>query len=287
MNYEIMKSQLLYFLIIFWFLFTGGSCKSPEYKILKNKINQESRYNYFVNSFFDISDSYSIKFIYQKNYFQSLVIYQAGKNEFLGYGIETIKKNRDNKDSQTYYTVSQCSDTILQEILDFYDSINFDRLKTDSLITGYNHNWLDCTNDVFIDNKGNREKIYSFHCIHQQDTSIAEIEYAYELIKEVQRVFSFNDSYNRFTSILPKGESYNRGIFDVYILTDLERKNWESTLPQRKYQHRISDSITKIVSLDLTSLLRRSESQYAIDEYCYSAFNIVFDNNSNKWILDY
>lgn len=140
-------------------------------------------------------------------------------------------------------------------------------IPTDTLIKGWNFNWLDCGSIYFNFKIDNSFTSTEYTCPWSQNDSVIYVEKVKNSFDSIMAILDLKSKFSDFKNKLEKGKYYSNGFWTMYIMTDKQSKKWEDSKPQRDYLYSIKDTITNFLKIRLNEIIKKPEDLDCFDEY--------------------
>lgn len=245
--------------------------------------HSQSELNEFYYKVEPITNSmYKYHFRHQRDG-QIIDIYSDNGIVFSGELINSITQYKDIKTD--YGTDSKADSYIYESVQLNTDSATkigkmilnqkFYSTPTDTLIAGWNFNWLDCGAISFSFKIQNVFQYSEYTCHWHQHDSINYITTIKTMYDTIGQMLDLQTKYTEFTSKLEKGKTYSKnGSVMMYIMTERQSLAFQKSKPQREYLKSIKDT----VDIYLKSEIAKQEIQLnEID--CFENYHLIFNKN--------
>lgn len=189
-------------------------------------------------------------------------------NETTEYKFTKTEYGNDSKASNYVYENKELDKKLSTKVGQYIIKQKIYSLPTDSLITNWNFNWLDCFG-ISLNYKVN-DKIYltSYTCPWNQKDTIKHVSQIKSTYKYINQTLDLKKEYSIFTSKLEKGKSYSKDSYTMmYILTDKEIELRKKGKPKRDYLKSIKDTIDNHLEKELNRLIPNSTDLSCYDDY--------------------
>lgn len=267
-----------------------SSCGTNKLPSIRFTDYPKHDYLKLLSSQYDIGTS-TIMLQHERNWFESTILV-ANKAAYQGYNVQAIHYRSEKRFGEiNYYDliffVFRLSDSVTKQLKLLHKELIASDLVDQNSIPEYNHDWLDCTNDVITIFENNGLDTFAFHCLHQQDTMVSQIRLANQIVEQLNEIVEYKQFSDTLISKLERGRTYNRGGVNIYLMTDEAIADWNASYPKRLYQHNHSDSISSLIETDLNRLWHNNSISYRsrVEDLCLESFKIRYSPTSNEWIL--
>lgn len=221
---------------------------------------------------------------------QIIDLYSDDARRFEGQIVNFIQETKEvkteygRKNEPTNYVFEKIkiSEVDASKIGNFILISKSHKIPTDSLISDWNFNWLDCGNIKFKHKVDKEISNARFTCVQHQNENVSFVSEIKTLKDTIAKTFQLKLIFDKFTDKLPKGELYiiNDGK-NMYKLSEKQLKWLEKSKPIREYQKTIKDTIDHYLAFELNRLIPNSS-----DLDCYDEFRLTFNKNGKLKNMD-
>ncbi|APY09540.1 hypothetical protein BWZ20_15065 [Winogradskyella sp. J14-2] len=235
--------------------------------------NRQAEYYFDLLPVEQSENSYHFRYIKSG---QVIELYSDDAKNFKGQIVNFIQETkevktdygRDNKPKNYVFEKIMIPEVDASKIGQFMLAFKSHKIPTDSLITDWNFNWLDCGIIKFKHKVGDDISDATFTCAHNQNDSVPYVSKIKKLKDTIANTFQLKVVFDEFTDKLPKGESYIiDGWINMYKLSQKQLEWWEKSKPIREYQKTIKDTIDYYLESELNRLIPNSTELDCFDEY--------------------
>lgn len=247
--------------------------------VRKEKID-EAEIKYFNLQKIDTSP-YKFHFRY-KQVGQIVDVYSHDSTNFKGMILNKIirlkyikKDGREDSVPECFvYEILEIKDSLASEIGKWIIGQKLYDIPTDSLLSGWKSNFLDCSGIEFKFKAGDAFYTKKYGCPNGQDTVQKDINNVLTLNKRLMESLHLGKKYSEFTHKLEGGKSYTNELYmTMYIMTEEQHNSWNKYKPERDYLASVKDSID-------TYLQEKVGEKYVVDELdCFEDYYLEFSKN--------
>jgi len=196
-------------------------------------------------------------------------------NETTEYKSIKTEYGNESKASNYVYEITELDKTNSTNVGQYILNQKAYSIPTDSLITGWSFDWLDCFGISLNYKIKDKFHLTSYTCPWNQLDSIKYVSQIKNTYKFINQTLELENEYSKFTSKLEKGKSYSKDSYTMmYLLTDKENELRKKGKPQRDYLKSIKDTIDNYLEKELNRLIPNST-----ELNCYDDYHLVFSKN--------
>lgn len=236
--------------------------------------------------YFDLLPLENSKYAFHFRYIKSgQIIDLLSKNneDFSGQIVNFIQETKEIKTDYGYNTEPinylfnkvKIADTSATKIGQYILKEKTNKIPTDSLITKWNFNWLDCGAIKFKYKVADKISNQTYTCAQNQNDSIAYVVDIKNLKDMLSNDLELKSSFDNFTNDLPKGASYKiDGWITMFKLSEKQLEWREKNKPIRDYLKTVKDTIDNYLEFELNRLIANSA-----DLDCFDEYRLTFNKN--------
>ncbi len=204
------------------------------------------------------------------------------QGRLLNYIIEKKEIDLGEYKSIKYYFQYITLDSLKAKgIANKFATTNLDKIPTDKLINGWNHDYLHCYNLKFEFWQNQIYVTNEYNCLNAQNDTISYKLIIEQNIDSLKNQFKLEQLYDSFKFDLPMGKSYS---FDDYRIlykpTKKEIREYARDKPNREYMNQVNDTLNKYLSDTLTKIFLTKGGFEC--SYLYFYLNFTKNNRINK-----
>ena len=148
-------------------------------------------------------------------------------------------------------------------------------IPTDTLISSWQHNFLDCNGIVFQFNINGKYTKQIFDCPWGQKDNVEFKSIILDNYQTLKSTLQLDSLYDVFLSKLPKGKTYSRdGYIMMYKMTDLQSESWKKAQPQRDFMKSVKDTVDNYLKSEL-----KKQNIELKDIDCFEDYRLTFGTN--------
>lgn len=221
------------------------------------------------------NSAYNFHFRYIKSG-QIIDLYSKDKLSFSGQIINFIQETKEVKTEYRYnaepinyvFNKLQIADTSATKLGKYILKEKTNEIPTDSLISKWNFNWLDCGAIKFKYKLVDKISNQTYTCAQNQNDSIAYVVDIKNLKDMLSNDLELKSSFDNFTNELPKGASYKiDGWITMFKLSEKQLEWREKNKPMRDYLKTVKDTIDNYLEFELNRLIPNSAELDCFDDY--------------------
>tara|TARA_R110000823_G_C15872671_1_gene494288 strand:+ start:169 stop:1215 length:1047 start_codon:yes stop_codon:yes gene_type:complete len=276
-------------LIIFFVLLSieGKSQSQFERKDLNENIGSTYLTEYKqAEYYFDLVPLENSKYNFHFRYIKSgqiIDLHKENNGEFSGQITNFIQETKEVKTDYGYnsepinyvFTKIKIAETKALKLGQYILKTKSNEIPTDSLISNWNFNWLDCGAIKFKYKVKDKISSGTYTCPQNQNDSIKYVTNIKNLKDTIANILELKASFDDFTNKLPKGASYKiDGWITMYKLSEKQLEWRKKNKPMRDYLKTIKDTIDNYLELELNRLIPNSA-----DLDCFDDYRLTFNKN--------
>ena len=221
------------------------------------------------------NSEYGFHFRYIKSG-QIIDLYSKDNLTFSGLIVNFIQETKQVKTEYGYnsepinyvFNKVKIADTSATKLGKYILKEKTNEIPTDSLISEWNFNWLDCGAIKFKYKIGDKISNRTYTCAQNQNDSIAYVVDIKKLKDMLSNDLELKSSFDSFTDKLPKGASYKiDGWITMFKLSEKQIKWREKNKPMRDYLKTVKDTIDNYLEFELNRLIPNSTELDCFDDY--------------------
>ena len=204
------------------------------------------------------NSEYNFHFRYIKSG-QVIDLYSKDKLSFSGQIINFIQETKEVKTEYGYnaepinyvFNKVKIAHTSATKLGKYILKEKTNEIPTDSLISKWNFNWLDCGALKFKYKLADKISNQTYTCAQNQNDSIAYVVDIKNLKDMLSNDLELKSSFDNFTNELPKGASYKIDDWiTMFKLSDKQLEWREKNKPMRDYLKTVKDTIDNYLEFE-------------------------------------
>ncbi|WGF94039.1 hypothetical protein [Aequorivita marisscotiae] len=189
-------------------------------------------------------------------------------NETTEYKSIKTEYGNDSKANNYVYEIKEINKTNSTKVGQYIIKQKTYLIPTDSLISNWSFDWLDCFGIGLNYKVNNKIYLKSYTCPWNQIDTLKYVSQIKNTYKYINQTLDLEKEYSKFTNKLEKGKSYSKDSYTMmYIMTDKENEGWRKGKPIRDYKKSIKDTIDNYLETKLNQLIPNSTELNCYDDY--------------------
>ncbi|GGD15596.1 hypothetical protein GCM10011343_03160 [Flavobacterium orientale] len=250
----------------------------------RKNLNEDIGWTYLtefiqVEYYFDLLPLENSKYDFHFRYIKSgqiVDLYRENNESFSGQITNFIQETKEVKTEYGYnseptnyvFDKIKITDLKASKLGEYILNKKSYKIPTDSLISNWNFNWLDCGSIKFKYKIKDKTSSVTFTCPQNQNDSINYVTEIKNLKDTISNILELDSSFESFTNKLPKGASYKiDGWITMFKLSEKQLEWREKNKPMREYLKTIKDTIDNYLEFELNRLIPNSADLDCFDDY--------------------